>query len=382
MKILVLPGWYPGPLHPFAGDFIMYQVQNLKKVKIDVSVIFADLGVNHLNPFSFSKISFANEEGVPTFRRTGFFLPKRTSFLLKWWARQYGILYQKYQQQHGRPDLIHAHIFQGGFAANYLSKKHQIPYIVTEHSSSILKKDQPQWRKELMNEVYDSAKKVIAVGSALKRKLEQDYTKKEVLILPNSVNTELFTPGKINKQEPFTLIGIGSLIPSKGFDLLIKAFANCQKKWPGLKLIIVGEGKEKRRLSQLARELEITSGIRFTGQCSQEQVAELLKQAHVLVHPSHFETFGIVVIEALATGIPVIATACGGPQDILTSSLLGALVPPHNQQALEEAIQSVLKNYANFNKTAIRQYVLENYSNEVVIERLIQIYIGILGNIT
>lgn len=380
MKILVLPGWYPNASSPYAGDFIMYQVQNLKKAHIEVAVIFADLSIlNWRTPFSFTnKVNQTIETGVPTFRKTGFFPPKKTTSLMRTWARQHESLYEAYKQLHGAPDLIHAHVFQGAFAANHLSKKYQIPYIITEHSSSILNKKQTKWKGKLMNDVYDSAEVVIAVGSALKNTLEQHYTKNKVVVIPNSVNTQLFTPGAVNKKRPFTLISVGSLIPAKGFDLLIKAFANCLKNWPGLNLIIVGEGQEKGRLNRLAEHLGVAKAIRFPGQCTQQEVALLLKQAHVLVHPSHFETFGIVLIEALATGIPVIATACGGPEDILTKPYLGYLVPPYNPKKLEEAICRILRNYQNFSKSEIRQFALDNYSNELITERIIQIYREVL----
>ena len=105
---------------------------------------------------------------------------------------------------------------------------------------------------------------------------------------------------------------------NKGFDVLLKAFAMVIKDYPNLHLTIAGDGPEKANLTALIQQLNLTNHVSLLGAQNRTQVRDLMRESRCLVVSSYIETFGVVVIESLSQGTPVVATLCGGPESILT----------------------------------------------------------------
>lgn len=380
MKILVLPGWYPGKMNELTGDFVMYQTQALVKVGIHASVIYSDLSYK----FLFSKYplrhtrTFAVENGVPTYRLEGFFPPKVSLFLLKKWAKKYEMLYAAYVAKNGKPSIIHAHTFLGGFAAMHLSQKFDVPYIVTEHNVNIIDGQLKKRHLPIIKKVYNNAQLIIAVSAGLGKKIQENFSTNTIRVIPNSVNTDLFGLKKRRKQDVIQFIAIGDLVQRKGFDILIETFHEIKREGiKNIQLTIVGDGVEKENLYRLRKQLSLNEEVTFAGQASQQKVAELLQKSDIFVLSSHLETFGIVVIEAMSCGLPVIVTRCYGPEDIVTPSS-GILIPTNDKIALKKAIYQMIQTYTTYDNEAIRTNVLEQFSNETVTKRLVALYKNIL----
>jgi glycosyltransferase involved in cell wall biosynthesis len=200
----------------------------------------------------------------------------------------------------------------------------------------------------------------------------------EIGIMPEMVDIEFFRlPTRPRKSNPFTFLSIGSLTSNKGIDLLLRSFAKIVETGANVKLEVGGDGPEEGRLHSLARDLRIQEHVRFLGELSREEVRSAMWRANTLTSTSYVETFGIVLIEAMATGIPVVATQSGGPCDTVRSEV-GTLVPTGDVQALFEAMNHV--RTSDFDETEIRSHVKRNYSTERVTDRLKSSYCAVVGN--
>ncbi len=376
MKVLIVTSWYPSKFHPANGDFIMYQTKGLINEDIEAAVIYANLDYKLIRHPKYirTRKSFAIEDGIPTFRLTGFFMPKLSLFLLKKWSQKFETLYLNYLEKYGSPDILHAHTFLGGYVAWNLSKKYGIPYLITEHFTGLLNGQVKNWWKPLMQKVYSNAAFPLAVGTGLKEKMERNYCNKTVTYLPNFIDTKLFDFKPKNKDTPFTFISVGELIPRKGFDLLLQSFQLLIKKGiENVKLIIVGGGPEKTKLEKLAFELEINNKVKFTGRCSQQEVASYLQQSEVFVSSSRLETFGIAIVEAMACGLPVISSDCFGPRDIVNSTT-GVIVPIESVSLLTNAMKNMITDKKRYSAQKIRQYAVDHFGQTAVVGRLKQLY--------
>ena len=191
MKVVVIPGWYPTINHPQNGNFIEEQVLELKAHGVDITVLFADFDYRYYTQF-FAQQTYTLEKGIPTFRRTGFGLPKKNKLILDYWAKKYVSLFDDYVSKFGAPDLIHAHAFWGGYSAMLLSRKYKIPFVITEHFTGILKNIIPIWQLSLYKTVYQSANKVIAVSEALSTALKNKFDVAHCEVIPNFINVERF----------------------------------------------------------------------------------------------------------------------------------------------------------------------------------------------
>ncbi|MCM8711282.1 glycosyltransferase [Clostridium sp. SYSU_GA19001] len=159
---------------------------------------------------------------------------------------------------------------------------------------------------------------------------------------------------------------------------MIRAFAKAYKGNDKFVLKIGGDGKYRRQLENLACELNIKRQVEFLGSLNREQVREQLWNSNVLVLPSYYETFGVVLIESLSSGTPIISTNSGGPVDIVRSDV-GILFNPGNVSQLSKALVDLYKNYDLYDPCLIRKYAVDNFSDKIITEKLIDVYKEVLN---
>ena len=164
----------------------------------------------------------------------------------------------------------------------------------------------------------------------------------------------------------------------KGHDHLLRAFATHFRGDPGVRLRIGGDGPERWRLEALAAELGLEKQIDFLGWLGRDQVVREMQHANVFVLPSRYETFGVVLIEALACGKPVIATRCGGPERIVHDGN-GILVSPESHTELADAMQRLRVTTSEFDSKAIRADCLTRFGEQRVIGQLGELYEHVAG---
>jgi glycosyltransferase involved in cell wall biosynthesis len=385
LHILLLPSSYPTRPRPVRGIFVQQQAEALHRAGVKVGVIYPyfrsmrDLGVSAL-PDNHFQISFDQENGIPTYRFCGWNIPRlRIEPVL--WKTQAKRLFNRYINQFGKPDLIHAHnILWGGVSAMEIAEQMDLPLIVTEHTSSFARGLIQSWQEPFICQVIKKTDCLLTVSGKLAEQMQTYAKDRDIGVVPNVVDTEYFIPPSIPRaKRPFRILTVALLTPVKGIDILLRAFAKAFDHQENVLLEIGGDGTQRKELEGLAAKLHLENQVRFLGLLSREQVREAMWRSNIFVLPSYVETFGVVLIEAMATGLPVVATKCGGPEDIINSKA-GWLIETGDADDLADVLRNAYLNYQDIKKqeSYIRQYVINNFSGEVTAGKLLKHYHHVL----
>lgn len=323
---------------------------------------------------------FKKQEVVKTTTRAGFegatvesfYLPS-PSIYTDWyaWIRGGLLAFDQYCKTFGTPDVIHAHnALYGGLLAERLHRKSGIPYLVTEHSSFFKQGLIPRYLKSRAASCYSNASVTMAVSESLKESLIDLVSEdcRRMQVVPNVLDplledTELVSPRR-NRENTVRLLAIGNLLPVKGHQYLLRALPSLEKRLPQhtFSLRIGGDGELRQTLRQMAESMQTETTVTFLGQLSRKEVISEIQDCDLMILPSLTETFGVVVIEALALGRPVVATRCGGPDKIINNQN-GLLVDPGDTEKLAEAIALAITKIESFDAKAIRDSCLDQYGN-------------------
>lgn len=377
MHVLILPSWYPLNNEDLNGCFFREQVHALSRTGIQVGVIapqFRSLrqGVKAITGSYETEIWMDNN--IPTYFKHGvFYFPKVPYLDLHRWVKAGLKLFERYIKEQGKPDVIHVHsLLLAGPLALEIYKKYNIPYCVTEHSTTFARELVAPWQWTLLRESENFASHLSAVSNEFCLLLKQKLGGKEWEFLPNLLDRKFAEEIPILKKDN-QFCAVGWMQPKKGFDILLKAFSVLYKEKPEVKLILGGDGPERENLQKLAKILNIEEAVTFAGALPRENVRLLMAESACFVLSSYVETFGVVVIEALSQGTPVVATKCGGPESIIVSGD-GILVEVVDTNALAQAMKEVAENPELYDSDSIRQRCLERFSEKAFISRVKEIY--------
>jgi glycosyltransferase involved in cell wall biosynthesis len=378
MHILFLPSWYPLTPEDINGCFFREQAIILSRAGHQVGVLsfHGNRRDRFANPRLWAgQLQAETDMGVQTWRihhPSG--IRGYGKIIL---PRLVNHFFQKYCRAHRTPDILHAQsALTGGVQALQLSRRHGIPCVVTEHSSAYLRQLMSHWMLAKAQTVFCEADAVLAVSSPLADAIKKACPlTKEIRIVPNILNEGLVKaarPGNRKTPDRFTFLNVALLTQNKKQDLLIKAFAESFSGKP-VQLLIGGYGEEQKNLERLIAELNMTSQIQLLGGMSRQEVLSQMMQCDAFVLSSLFETFGVVLIEALACGKPVVATACGGPEDIVTMEN-GILVEKNSIAALADGMTSVFEKIDQYEPDRIKTGCIEKFGEKAVAEKLTGIY--------
>jgi glycosyltransferase involved in cell wall biosynthesis len=282
------------------------------------------------------------------------------------------ILYKLILKKLGKPDVIHAHFTNLGYAALTLKNKINVPLVITEHSSLIIK---PIIDDQLFNtakEAYMHADAVIAVSPSLVNVIKNKFNI-NALYVPNIVDTSVFSYSVKDESKTFNFVSTGNLRIIKRMDLTVKAFYSAFHDDSSVTLTIFGEGAERPKIEALIKEFNIESRVVLMGTCSREVISEKLKNSDCFVLASRAETFGVAYVEALATGVPVIATKCGGPETFVNKDN-GLLIPVDGLDELVIAMKYMYQNIKIFDKEKISDQIKSKFSPEQISKKLVEVY--------
>lgn len=381
MHVLIIPSWYPSQPSDINGCFFREQAIALHKHGCKVGVIYPELCSlrNWKSIFSRqSGISLEVDEGVATYRFKGMnWFPRTVTPVMKlfiWYGLQ---LYDRYVAQNGLPDVIHVHsLLNAGSLAVEIQKKHAIPFVVTEHSSAFAGGMVSAAGLEIAKKITTMASRKFAVSSAFANLLDkyigvkEDYWEE----MPNIVDERFFSHGLLpNTSKNFKFISVALMSENKCQANIIHAFSKFSKTNPNISLTLGGDGPMRSQLQKLVQDLDLTDRVKFTGMLSREQVLAEMATADAFVLSSRYETFGVVVIEALALGKPVIATRCGGPESIVRKED-GILIPVDDVDALATAMINMVENRNDYDPGKIRQSCIARFSEAAIANRLLNIY--------
>ncbi|MFQ5849164.1 MAG: glycosyltransferase family 4 protein [Candidatus Binatia bacterium] len=169
-----------------------------------------------------------------------------------------------------------------------------------------------------------------------KELLQAGFSQDKLLFIPNGVEVTHFHLRKSQGEDYLSIVFVGRLVEKKGLHFLFEAFSElCRETTCSLRLVIVGDGPLRETLKERAVRLEIQNHITWTG--SVQDVSSILQEADIFVLPSIFEGFGIAVLEAMASGLPVVVTRCGGPEYFVTPEV-GLVIEPENTEQLKKAL--------------------------------------------
>ncbi|MCP1659498.1 glycosyltransferase [Neisseria perflava] len=386
MHVVVIPSWYPTSEQDTNGQFFRAQAQALQRQGLKVGVIAPLFRSLRTEPYSILKGSYGRKRhtqgGLLTYTHDSMYFFPRCPIVdidrIRW-VKVGMRIFKRYIEENGRPDIIHAHaVNYGGILAYQIFKKYGIPYVITEHSSTYARNlVRPNQWPAMIEAVKHSAAR-FAVSHDFCTLLRQKYHGQEWLYLPNILGRNFskpFTP--VAKNPHFTFCSVAFLRRLKGYDILLPAFAQALQKYPDLKLEIGGDGLEADALKQLAADLNITHAVTFLGSLTSDEVLALMRRSHAFVLASRTETFGVVYIEAMSQGLPVIATRCGGPESFVNEQN-GLLVPVDDVAALADALIELYEHNNRFSAQKLRQDCLNEFGEEAVISRLIQTFESIV----
>ncbi|MEE1754692.1 glycosyltransferase [Streptomyces sp. SP18CS02] len=255
------------------------------------------------------------------------------------------------------PDVVHSHFWMSGVASLWATRELRLPLLHTYHALGTVKRrhqrhrdTSPPERVTCEREVGLGCAHVIATCHDEVFELSRMYIPTDkVTVVPCGVDTRLFCPqGPTAERDPrlHRLIQLGRLVPRKGAAVSVAAL----RRLPGTELLIVGgppagrldDDPEVRRLREVARLAGVGDRVRFLGGVPVDEVPPLLRSADVVLCPGDYEPFGIVPLEAMACGRPVVASAVGGQLDTVSDPATGRLVPPRDPEALARAVGELL----------------------------------------
>ncbi|MEB6633161.1 glycosyltransferase [Kluyvera cryocrescens] len=382
IHVLIIPSWYPQSPSDIGGSFFREQALALQKRGLKVGVI-SPVVRSLRDPIAYRTkfgMRYEHDNGLPTYRYNSINIAPRLPALAEYLWVMWGMkLFNEYIKEHGLPDVMHVHALdKAGFLAYKISQRYNIPYVVTEHSTVFARNIISLKKIRRLNKVVWSASGLFAVSKPFSIMLESIFGGSNWIYLPNIVSDIFFDSIKNNKKDSdlYTFINICMLTEKKKVDNLILAFKKLSDKYSNVHLKIGGDGGCRQSLELLVDQLALRDKVEFLGALSRIGVLENLQNSDAFVLSSEYETFGVVLIEALATGIPVISTKSGGPESIITSEV-GVLVDKNSIQTLFDGMEYVYTNRHKFTSNIIKQYCKDNFSEDVIVNKLMEIYQGI-----
>ena len=254
-----------------------------------------------------------------------------------------------------RPDVAHAHFWLSAWATSRAASARHIPWFVSFHGLGVVQRrhqgdadTSPVVRQHVERTLVRNGEVIATCSEEMAELIALGGNPHRIAVLPCGVDLQRFTPDPQPRPpsgHPFQILSVGRLAPHKGFDLAIRALTDV----PGSELLIAGgpggqdmdSDPEAGRLRGLAAELRVADRVRFLGPVRHEDMPALFGSADVVVCAPWYEPFGIVAVEAMACGVPVVATAVGGLLDTVADGVTGRHIAPGDAAALASAINAL-----------------------------------------
>lgn len=354
LRVLHIASWYPSRLHGTIGNFIERHVQTVHtRCHSTVICFYTEDSRTDVS------IERSIENGVSTIR---VFHPKRLKLVHR--RRSFKKVIEELKQDEVLPfDIVHVHVtFPHGWMARWIKTNHTIPYVITEHWSIY----QHPMNISLKQKTHDQlvakdAAMIMPVTDHLAKSMREFGMKAKYRIVPNVVDTELFHI-EPKSADTFQFIHVSSLAEEiKNVSGIINAFHALICSGVEANLKIIGDGdiapyqNQAMTLGLRGDVFSIHSEMSLTG------IADNVTQSNCLVQFSNYENLPCVIIEALASGVPVISTDVGGISEHLTSDR-GMLIESGQIDQLMNAMQTMISTYETYDAEALRKYALDHFS--------------------
>ncbi|HEY53232.1 MAG TPA: glycosyltransferase family 4 protein [Caldilineae bacterium] len=274
-------------------------------------------------------------------------------------------------------DVVHAHDWLTGYIANDLHRRYSIPLVATLHATESGRMGGRVRASHLSERIHIAeqhlaweADQIIACSEFMRVEIESALraSRDKIVVIPNGVEIDesiIFRQhqqalGEFRRrwqpEEGPLIFFVGRLVWEKGPDLLVRAMADVLKVFPSARAVIAGHGPYRDHLLRQIDAMQLQERVQLAGFVSDQERNDLYAVADLAVFPSRYEPFGIVALEAMATGIPVVISAVGGLQDVVVDGVTGLCVAPGNVEALAQAI---IKTLAEPQKAAERSQIAQ-----------------------
>lgn len=383
--ILWLVSWYPNKLTPYDGDFIQRHARAVSA--------FVPIHVLHLVRDKDKKVTdsvFIDEKQIGNLTETIIYYSSKDSFFRiadKFFSVQkFRFLYRKYisglLQKNKIPSFVHVHIaLKAGPIAEWIKKKYKIPYFLTEHWTIYLQDAKPNineldfFKRHIIANTVINAQKIFTVSNHLGMEIKRKWPIVNYKAIPNVVNLDIFYPGTVVEDDVFRLIHISGLNYQKDPESLFRAAGILKKKGIKFSLDIFGAANDIVKPFLIKEGIE--KEIRVHSEVSQEILAENLRKSHALILYSRYETFGCVIIEANACGIPVVVPDTPLMRELVNDKINGVLAKPNSAEALADVLITLFYNKDQFNRDEIAA-TAQQYSYQRIGEIYYKEYLSFL----
>lgn len=352
-KALIISNMYPSEAHLSYGIFVKNQVQQLSAAGIETVIAVND------NPAT-------GKKNV---------IKKYAKWALEVWST--------FRKNKRDISITHAHyVFPSGIFSYYLKKRYNVPYVVTAHGGDINKMAQKSARiKNYTTNILQHADHIIAVGEELAQTIQTEYNIPENRITVMSMGIDRTVFKETDKHAAQLALGmdpdrtnflfVGNIIQEKGVEELILAFNELDAQHPNkAALYCVGSTKDANFTAKV-KQLVASDNIHFIDPMPQTELARYFQAANVFMLPSYIEGLGLVALEAMSCGTPVIASEVGGLKYMLANNA-GVLVPPKDAKVLEQAMTKSLQSI-QVDEVKVQQ-LLEKHDAKNILQRLITLY--------
>lgn len=367
VRILVVTDWYPtGPGDP-AGSFVRGQALAVSE-RHEVAVL-------HLadpEP-SGSRFRLSAEQDGPLLtlrlrRRPG---PPITAGNLAALATAL----RRLRRRGFVPELLHAHEVGAGFASAVVGGALRRPLVFSVHQATYALGELDAVTERLSRATFARAAVVCPPSVSQRARLEADGWPGRFQVVPNVVDVERFAPRGAPPDGPPRIVVVASLDPVKGVRELVEAAGILVRRGVPFRVDLVGDGTLREELTRRVRELGIGAQVVLHGTLPAEQVAALMREGSFAVVPSLWETFSVVLAEAMACGLPVVATAVGAlPERVNAGN--GMLVPARDPEALADGMTAMIERHREYDRAAIARETRARFSPAAVGLRWDEVYRG------
>lgn len=379
--VLLIPGWFPSKVNFLAGDFIERHAR-AASAHFPVKVLF----VVKDDALPFGKVSLEHQQHSHNYETFIYyysssvrikFIEKAVSVWLQ--ARCLSKGFDKIVALHGYPALVHAHVLlKHAWFALKKAKQYGIPLIASEQWTGYLPEAEREFRslsafqRKTIGAVLRYASHVTTVSEYLALQMRKRFAFTSYTVIPNLVDTSVFHPTEKIGTDTTTFIHISTLSFQKNFDEILQACILLKRSTAGFRLLVFAPPHPL--YEQKVRESGLDDVVYFKKEVLQPQLSSEMANADALLLYSNYETFGCVIVEANACGVPVIVSDFPVFNENVKQGITGLKVPLHDSAGLADCMMKIINKQHGFNRETIVNITRTNYSSEIIGKQFADVY--------
>ncbi len=380
MHIVVFPGWYPCRMDKLSGDFIQRHMDAISEFT-QVTVVF---------PVKDGSVSKVEEIIVDKGNLKEIYIYYPSIAKVAWLDRIFSffryiyLCYAKTKALHqSEPiSLIHLYVLQKNLMMGFIARiSLGIPYVISEQSTYYVdgRLEKANWFfNRMVAFVFSKAKSFHAVSNYLKKAIDTKLkVSKQSVVIPNVVDIGLFGYQERQPNQQLTFVHVSNMVHQKNVEGMINALAIVRKRNPNFILNLVGPMPDKIR--EMIAVLQLQDHVVIWNQRNYEEVAEIIQQSDIFVFFTRYETFGCVIIEANAAGLPVVVTDLEVTRELITENKTGLFVEDDNVVGLSEKLVFMMDNFSTFNRREIADGTASRFNYSAVGRQFFDWYQSLVG---